>query len=169
MSQCNQQYSLSIESQQTVFAPMGIWTWVVRFWRLTHQRTRPLTNFNVYIIVLRDFNPEENVSDKFKKINEIKDGRGLRKFIKEALNASAGKTSYDLLGSVEIPLKVRPILNRNGKNRLHWLCKVDLLIISTVCSCIFWPAFGCCTLQMLVKISIFMFFTGFAWFWCKMK
>ena len=55
----------------------------------------------------RDFNPEENVSDKFKKINEIKDGRGLRKFIKEALNASAGKTSYDLLGSVEIPLKVR--------------------------------------------------------------
>ena len=112
MSQCNQQYSLSIESQQTVFAPMGIWTWVVRFWRLTHQLTRPLTNFNVYIIVLRDFNPEENVSDKFKKINEIKDGRGLRKFIKEALNASAGKTSYDLLGSVEIPLKVRPILNR---------------------------------------------------------
>ena len=49
------------------------------------------------------------MSDKFKKINEIKDGRGLRKFIKEALNASAGKTTYDLLGSVEIPLKVRRV------------------------------------------------------------
>lgn len=53
-----------------------------------------------------DFNPEENVSEKFRKIGDIKDSRGLRKFIKETLNASAGKTTYDLLGSVEIPLKV---------------------------------------------------------------
>jgi hypothetical protein len=66
-----------------------------------------LTCCNHLFYFFRDFNPEENVSDKFKKINEIKDGRGLRKFIKEALNASAGKTTYDLLGSVEIPLKVR--------------------------------------------------------------
>jgi hypothetical protein len=29
-----------------------------------------------------DFNPEENVTEKIKKINEVKDGRGLRKFIK---------------------------------------------------------------------------------------
>ncbi len=54
-----------------------------------------------------DFNPEENVSEKFRKISEIKDSRGLRKFIKETLHASAGKTTYDLLGSVEIPLRVR--------------------------------------------------------------
>ena len=53
-----------------------------------------------------DFNPEENVSEKFKKFGDIKDSRGLRKFIKETLHASAGKTTYDLLGSVEIPLKV---------------------------------------------------------------
>jgi hypothetical protein len=33
-----------------------------------------------------DFNPEENVTDKIKKINEVKDGRGLRKFIKESLS-----------------------------------------------------------------------------------
>ncbi|TRY76437.1 hypothetical protein TCAL_00056 [Tigriopus californicus] len=55
-----------------------------------------------------DFNPEENVSDKFRKINEIKDGRGLRKFIKETMNASAGKTTHGLIGSVEIPLRDVP-------------------------------------------------------------
>ena len=54
----------------------------------------------------RDFNPEENVSEKLRKVNEIKDSRGLRKFIKETLNASTGKIAHDLLGSVEIPLKV---------------------------------------------------------------
>ena len=31
-----------------------------------------------------DFNPEENVTEKIKKINEVKDSRGLRKFIKES-------------------------------------------------------------------------------------
>jgi hypothetical protein len=29
-----------------------------------------------------DFNPEENVTEKIRKINEVKDGRGLRKLIK---------------------------------------------------------------------------------------
>ncbi len=72
-----------------------------------HEQDEKISNFLSLSTLFRDFNPEENVSDKFKKINEIKDGRGLRKFIKEALNASAGKTTYDLLGSVEIPLKVR--------------------------------------------------------------
>ena len=57
-------------------------------------------------ILNRDFNPEENVSEKLRKVNEIKDSRGLRKFIKETLNASTGKIAHDLLGSVEIPLKV---------------------------------------------------------------
>ena len=64
-----------------------------------------MTAFSFHLF--RDFNPEENVSDKFRKINEIKDGRGLRKFIKETLNASAGKTSHELIGSVEVPLRVR--------------------------------------------------------------
>ena len=59
-------------------------------------------------IYFRDFNPEENVSEKLRKVNEIKDSRGLRKFIKETLNASTGKIAHDLLGSVEIPLKVFP-------------------------------------------------------------
>ena len=54
----------------------------------------------------RDFNPEENVSDKLRKVSEIKDSRGLRKFIKETLSASTGKTTHDLLGSLEVPLKV---------------------------------------------------------------
>ena len=53
-----------------------------------------------------DFNPEEKVGDKFRKINEIKDSRGLRKFIKETLNATTGNIAHELLGSVEIPLKV---------------------------------------------------------------
>ena len=29
-----------------------------------------------------DFNPEENIQDKLKKIHEVKDARGVRKFIK---------------------------------------------------------------------------------------
>ena len=56
------------------------------------------------IVSCRDFNPEENVADKMRKINEIKDGRGLRKFIKETLNATTGKTTHELIGSVEIPI-----------------------------------------------------------------
>ena len=55
-----------------------------------------------------DFNPDENVSEKFRKFGDIKDSRGLRKFIKETVNASTGKTTYDLLGSVEIPLNDIP-------------------------------------------------------------
>ncbi len=68
-------------------------------------------SFKNNVVILskcRDFNPEENVSDKFRKINEIKDGRGLRKFIKETLNASAGKTTHELIGSVEVPLRTVP-------------------------------------------------------------
>ena len=71
-----------------------------------------------------DFNPEENVSEKFKKFGDIKDSRGLRKFIKETLHASAGKTTYDLLGSVEIPLKVFTFKN---------LCKNRTDLKSTGC------------------------------------
>ena len=52
-----------------------------------------------------DFNWDENVTDKFRKINEIKDARGIRKFIKETLHASAGKTTHGLIGSAEIPLR----------------------------------------------------------------
>jgi len=55
-----------------------------------------------------DFNPEEKVGDKFRKINEIKDSRGLRKFIKETLNATTGTIQHDLIGSVEIPLNDIP-------------------------------------------------------------
>ena len=53
------------------------------------------------------------MSEKFKKFGDIKDSRGLRKFIKETLHASAGKTTYDLLGSVEIPLKVNLFISQS--------------------------------------------------------
>ena len=33
-----------------------------------------------------DFNPEESVNEKLNKINLVKDGRGLRKFVKETLS-----------------------------------------------------------------------------------
>ena len=32
-----------------------------------------------------DFNPEESVNEKLNKINQVKDGRGLRKFIKATI------------------------------------------------------------------------------------
>ena len=38
-------------------------------------------------------------------INPLKDARGIRKFIKETLHASAGKTTHGLIGSAEIPLR----------------------------------------------------------------
>lgn len=61
-----------------------------------------------------DFNPEESVNDKLGKINQVKDGRGLRKFIKETLHATAGKISHELLGSVEIPIKNIPASGVSG-------------------------------------------------------
>ena len=61
-----------------------------------------------------DFNPEESVNEKLNKINLVKDGRGLRKFIKETLHATAGKISHELLGSVEIPMKNLPASGVSG-------------------------------------------------------
>lgn len=61
-----------------------------------------------------DFNPEESVNEKLKKINDVKDSRGLRKFIKETLHATAGKISHELLGSAEIPLKNIPASGVSG-------------------------------------------------------
>ncbi|XP_023347042.1 protein unc-13 homolog 4B, partial [Eurytemora carolleeae] len=61
-----------------------------------------------------DFNPEENVTEKFKKINEVKDGRGLRKLIKETLVATTGKHTHALLGSVQISLKSIPASGVSG-------------------------------------------------------
>lgn len=61
-----------------------------------------------------DFNPEESVNEKLGKINQVRDGRGLRKFIKETLHATAGKISHELLGSVEIPLKNIPASGVSG-------------------------------------------------------
>ena len=39
------------------------------------------------------------------KRNILQDARGIRKFIKETLHASAGKTTHGLIGSAEIPLR----------------------------------------------------------------
>ena len=61
-----------------------------------------------------DFNPEESVNEKLNKFNQVKDGRGLRKFIKETLHATTGKISHELLGSVEIPLKNIPASGVSG-------------------------------------------------------
>ena len=61
-----------------------------------------------------DFNPEESVNEKLNKFNQVKDGRGLRKFIKETLHATAGKISHELLGSVEIPIKNLPASGVSG-------------------------------------------------------
>eukprot|EP00092_Neocalanus_flemingeri_P041502 GFUD01045197.1.p1 GENE.GFUD01045197.1~~GFUD01045197.1.p1 ORF type:complete len:1194 (+),score=262.01 GFUD01045197.1:849-4430(+) len=61
-----------------------------------------------------DFNPDESVNEKLNKINQVRDGRGLRKFIKETLHATTGKNSHELLGSVEIPLKNIPASGVSG-------------------------------------------------------
>ena len=66
-----------------------------------------------------DFNPEESVNEKLNKINLVKDGRGLRKFIKETLHATAGKINHELLGSVEIPMKNLPASGVKPREARH--------------------------------------------------
>ena len=41
-------------------------------------------------------------------MDPLQDARGIRKFIKETLHASAGKTTHGLIGSAEIPLREVP-------------------------------------------------------------
>ncbi|KAL1114982.1 hypothetical protein AAG570_007805, partial [Ranatra chinensis] len=54
-----------------------------------------------------DFDPAETVREKMTKISGVKGVRGLRKLMKEiAVTASTGKHDNEIIGTVEIPLKV---------------------------------------------------------------
>lgn len=56
----------------------------------------------------RDFDPAETVKEKMTKIFEVKGVKGLRKLMKEiAITASTGKHDNELIGTSNIPLKVR--------------------------------------------------------------
>lgn len=66
-----------------------------------------LFHFKSIKIFNRDFDPAETVREKMMKIGEVKGVRGLRKLMKEiAVTASTGKHDNELVGSVQIPLKV---------------------------------------------------------------
>lgn len=64
--------------------------------------------------VIRDYDPEESVTEKMRRFGEVKSTKGLRVLMKEiALTASAGKEQHDFLGWIKIPLKVT-LLNSCG-------------------------------------------------------
>ncbi|XP_040580539.1 protein unc-13 homolog 4B [Lepeophtheirus salmonis] len=66
--------------------------------------------------------PYENVSDKFRKIHEVKDSRSFKKFIKDTYNASTGHIIHELIGSVEFPIRNVP---SSGIHRWFKLEKPD--------------------------------------------
>lgn len=60
------------------------------------------------LLPFRDFDPAETVKEKMTKIFEVKGVKGLRKLMKEiAITASTGKHDNELIGTSNIPLKVR--------------------------------------------------------------
>lgn len=55
-----------------------------------------------------DFDPAETVKEKFGKIFQIKGVRGAKKLLKEiAVTATVGQHENELIGTANIPLKVR--------------------------------------------------------------
>ncbi|CAG7828570.1 unnamed protein product [Allacma fusca] len=63
----------------------------------------------VLSIEVWDYDPEESLSDKMKRFNEVKSTRGLRILMKEiALTASTGKQTHEFLGCLKIPIKNIP-------------------------------------------------------------
>ena len=71
--------------------------------------------------------PDENLREKLKKINEVKDSKGLRQFIMDTVSGAAGGGNGNgnqnkLIGSVEIPLSSVPA---SGLNKWWDLEKSD--------------------------------------------
>ena len=73
-----------------------------------------------------NFLPDETLADKLKRINEVRDSKGLRQFISDAIGGG-GPTSgngpmHKLIGSIEIPLREIPA---SGLNKWWALEKFD--------------------------------------------
>ena len=56
-----------------------------------------------------NFMPDENLREKLRKINDVRDSKGLRQFIMDTISTGNGSgNSNKLIGSVEIPLSSIP-------------------------------------------------------------
>lgn len=68
---------------------------------------RPLStcpNEDSLIIEVWDFDPAESLTEKMKKINEVKGVKGLQKWVKGV--GATGKDKQDLIGTTCVPMKV---------------------------------------------------------------
>ena len=86
--------------------------------------------------------PDENLREKLRKINEVKDSKGLRQFIMDTVSSGNGTGNNNkLIGSVEIPLNSVPAsglnswwdLEKSDKNSKRNRGKLHLLLhLSTI-------------------------------------
>lgn len=61
-----------------------------------------------------NFRPDENLREKLRKINEVRDSKGLRQFIMDTVTGTSGcGNNNKLIGSVEIPLSSVPASGLN--------------------------------------------------------
>ena len=51
-----------------------------------------------------NFMPDENLREKLKKINEVRDSKGLRQFIMDTWSGNGNGNNNKLIGSLEVPL-----------------------------------------------------------------
>lgn len=72
-----------------------------------------------------NFMPDENLREKLRKINEVRDSKGLRQFIMDTVSGKSNQNTNKLIGSVEINLCDIPAsglnqwwnLEKNGKHK----------------------------------------------------
>ena len=58
---------------------------------------------------------------------------------------------------------------KKPKKHLHRNSTRQRILRNELACCIFWPAFGCCPLQLLVKIFFLQVLTCFCKIWCIIK
>ena len=60
-----------------------------------------------------NFMPDENLREKLRKINDVRDSKGLRQFLVDTVGGNGCGNNNKLIGSVEIPLSSVPASGLN--------------------------------------------------------
>jgi hypothetical protein len=78
-----------------------------------------------------NFMPDENLREKLRKINDVRDSKGLRQFVMDTVSGNGNGNTNKLIGSVEIPLSTVPASGLNkwwGLEKLDKVQKFDAII-----------------------------------------
>ena len=73
-----------------------------------------------------NFMPDENLREKLKKINEVRDSKGLRQFIMDTWSGNGNGNNNKLIGSLEVPLCQVPASGLNKWWQIEKAEKVSL-------------------------------------------